>query len=1192
MKKNIFTFLYLIIIVSGYAQGPEKSNLPLSPTAASIGLFGQIEMDYFNGLPSIVLPIYDVKNKSINFPINLLYHASGVRPDIHTGWVGQNWSLNCNFSINRVMYGDPDEAIIAPGWLGMNYPFGQSYLNNYQVLNRADWHSTSTLNQYLNNYNLEGDSYDVQHRPIPAPDEFIFNFLGYSGSFFLNHEGDWKFKCNNDGGVKLESIDVGEFYVPPLSTIPQQGAYKKQMIKSFVLMDGDGTKYFFGGDIASIEFSRAQVLNNIYDDYGNLIIANSWYLTKIQSVTNDEVNFEYQKSLYYQMNYGESWDNISYSNSIFTSNSNGPGGSVTRNLINATYLTKISFADGYLDFVISPTNDLIPTYPIASETYSAFFGHRDFQNILPGGVGIDSNPKYFKLESIVLKDLVGNIKKEFVFGYDELPKKRLMLNSFKEKGLSIDEKKYKFSYYEDPAKPLPNYLSRQLDHWGFWNGRNWFVEQLPSISYNQSQVVSYRTSREANFTYAVLGSLKQIIYPTGGHTLFRYELNDYSGLMNYYGKNYNTTHSPSYGIDYESIPGNPKTAGGLRIKEIENFDNVTTITNVRKFEYKENATQSSGILHGLPQYSENGTFNFVGGGSVNYFRWVNYSIQPFGHTKGNHVTYSQVKEILPDNSYILRKYSNQNNLEYRDKVLVSIVGNSMYGSGLPYNDLSLERGLLLEEDYYSNQNILVKKLAYKYNTDPNRTNNFIRYVDFKLLWLDFNSTGHSILSYSGQTASFIKSAYAFKKFIYDEKVSKIEEFKYDIYGGNEIRNEKNIIYNNDKNIKEENWIDSKGKQVKIIFKYSSDYSTSIAVDDASQGIEFLKQKKINKAIIETLTIQSDANGTNPMVISAVLNIYKKDQPQINKTLKLNLSAPIAYTIGFDSYINGAGNFIYNSSYLNVVEIKKYDANGNVLEMVGRDGLVTTYLWGYNAQYLVAKIINKSYDNVVSQSGIDQTILNNYTASDAVMSYELSKLRVLSNCFVSTYTFKPLIGLTSETDPNERTIYYEYDAFNRLTLIKDKDNNILKKICYNYAGQPENCKGYSYFNDEKSEYFTRNNCESGYEGSTILYTVPANTYTSFISKADANQLAQNDISINGQNYANNPLNSTCTYVDPCVNVICENEDQKCIGGSCEQGIKVWTESIYEAGIWFCTYHYEFSDGSWSTDYQITSGSACG
>jgi hypothetical protein len=56
----------------------------------------------------------------------------------------------------------------------------------------------------------------------------------------------------------------------------------------------------------------------------------------------------------------------------------------------------------------------------------------------------------------------------------------------------------------------------------------------------------------------------------------------------------------------------------------------------------------------------------------------------------------------------------------------------------------------------------------------------------------------------------------------------------------------------------------------------------------------------------------------------------------------------------------------------------------------------------------------------------------------------------------TYTYEPLVGITSQCDANNKITYYEYDALNRLILMKDQDNNILKKICYNYAGQVEDC----------------------------------------------------------------------------------------------------------------------------------------
>ncbi len=58
--------------------------------------------------------------------------------------------------------------------------------------------------------------------------------------------------------------------------------------------------------------------------------------------------------------------------------------------------------------------------------------------------------------------------------------------------------------------------------------------------------------------------------------------------------------------------------------------------------------------------------------------------------------------------------------------------------------------------------------------------------------------------------------------------------------------------------------------------------------------------------------------------------------------------------------------------------------------------------------------------------------------------------------MTTYTFAPLIGMTSQTDPKGQTTYYEYDNFQRLKSIKDQNRNILKEFCYNYAGQQSEC----------------------------------------------------------------------------------------------------------------------------------------
>lgn len=51
--------------------------------------------------------------------------------------------------------------------------------------------------------------------------------------------------------------------------------------------------------------------------------------------------------------------------------------------------------------------------------------------------------------------------------------------------------------------------------------------------------------------------------------------------------------------------------------------------------------------------------------------------------------------------------------------------------------------------------------------------------------------------------------------------------------------------------------------------------------------------------------------------------------------------------------------------------------------------------------------------------------------------------------MSTFTYSPLVGLTSRCDFSGRIEYYEYDRFRRLKYIKDGGRNIVKEYSYNY-----------------------------------------------------------------------------------------------------------------------------------------------
>ena len=94
--------------------------------------------------------------------------------------------------------------------------------------------------------------------------------------------------------------------------------------------------------------------------------------------------------------------------------------------------------------------------------------------------------------------------------------------------------------------------------------------------------------------------------------------------------------------------------------------------------------------------------------------------------------------------------------------------------------------------------------------------------------------------------------------------------------------------------------------------------------------------------------------------------------------------------------------------------------------------------------------------------------------------------------------------------------------------KDDANNqakdALKQEGPEYANEHGTCETNLWYNEEKSETFTKDDCEDGFIGEEYTYTVEVGKYTSNISQEDANQKALDDIAENGQEQAN--LNADC------------------------------------------------------------------
>jgi YD repeat-containing protein len=95
------------------------------------------------------------------------------------------------------------------------------------------------------------------------------------------------------------------------------------------------------------------------------------------------------------------------------------------------------------------------------------------------------------------------------------------------------------------------------------------------------------------------------------------------------------------------------------------------------------------------------------------------------------------------------------------------------------------------------------------------------------------------------------------------------------------------------------------------------------------------------------------------------------------------------------------------------------------------------------------VVGSTYETV--KSFINQNVIN-APADDQQLRDELKNIKIRlagTKALVTIYTYLPMVGMTSETDPAGKVTFYEYDSLQRLKLIRDQNGKILKQYDYQY-----------------------------------------------------------------------------------------------------------------------------------------------
>jgi YD repeat-containing protein len=125
----------------------------------------------------------------------------------------------------------------------------------------------------------------------------------------------------------------------------------------------------------------------------------------------------------------------------------------------------------------------------------------------------------------------------------------------------------------------------------------------------------------------------------------------------------------------------------------------------------------------------------------------------------------------------------------------------------------------------------------------------------------------------------------------------------------------------------------------------------------------------------------------------------------------------------------------------------YDTSGNLTQYTPEGGAPVSIVWGNNKTQPIAKIENATNAQLVSALGV-----TNFSAITEAQLSSLNNLRTnaaFSQSMITTYTYQPLVGVSSITDPKGDTVYYTYDGLGRLQYVKDAQGKLLTDYQYHY-----------------------------------------------------------------------------------------------------------------------------------------------
>ncbi|WP_265130985.1 hypothetical protein [Chryseobacterium oranimense] len=1035
---------------------------PTTPETYSLFKAGDFPIDYRTGKLNVSVPLYEIKTRyGVTIPISLAYNTGGIKVDETSGIAGLGWALSIPNSISVEMHGKND---LSNGVWFPKEPFNYLALDFSQL--PADVQSKLL--------NVKEGLLDTQ------PDIYHYNLPTISGSFIKDSNGNFQTIPNEN--LKI-SYANDKFTI----TDPKGIVYTlRKGSTTNTISPSSSEAYFSSFVMENIKFPNNEEINFSYGKtmaYHHL--THSFTDIYIPVEQNNPLCVDSRKNIH-------TTTNNMYMDNLLTEITHN-GEKVTFN-----YANTIQGVQGRKDLNGSAANTFALSEVTASYNDKVVKKMALEQDYFTTSGG-DEDYKNFRLKLNKVKNLLDNT--EYSFEYDEtgkpylgsfsqdiwgyynaqqnismIPNAQYFNNNYTSGGNRNVNPQYSQAYtlkkINYPTKGYSAFTYENNSIWetliipqeeivpkanviGVLNTGAGYAEQIsPDFYLNDvptqtgetlTYLVDWTNSCTNNTppgTPSSIGDTNGYGYleeqqPNGSWKKLAQFQNDVNGPV----LTTPDSHQPSYkkrlrvmlqsnnpdgscsvslSISkkrvYKTTTNQNTIVGGLRIKSINDFDGQTNYTK-RTFEYNKQGDlrdQSSGKI----------------ASPLEFLKVHSSVVRPVG--------YSQ--QILCDNFSLSADQAVNSSLSGKDVVAYEYVTENTLGRGkkvyqfpaYSYN-LDITHPDMGWNPYeYLNKNILNEK---SYSVEGNLLREKV--YDYELNYLknplsaDYISTSSNIISLSTSFAFFdvnmnniikINNSYVVEsgKWLLTKTTNKD-------YLNNTLNSETSNTYS----------LDNINKPVNLIKSESHTFDGSISQADYQYATEQNNTDMIAANMV-SVPIQVEAKE-NGKTISKTKTIYAKNASTNNLILPVS-------TQKFDKDNTGSAK--------NTIDYNQYDAQGNILQYTTKGNVPTAIIWGYNNALPVAKVEGATYQQVMSLAAdiIAKSNADVDVATEKELMTALDTFRnqdPLKDYSITTYTYDPLIGVTTVTPSTGLREFYKYDAAGRLQSVIDANGNILKEMNYNY-----------------------------------------------------------------------------------------------------------------------------------------------